>query len=101
MHPSLQTALISTLFLSVGCVPPATLRTTTSQAELQAPVLLISIDGFRPDYLDRGLTPTLATLAREGVRAEWMQPAFPSLTCPNHYTLVTGLTQELLMHVLL
>ena len=53
-------------------------------------VLLISIDGFRADYLDRGLTPTLSALAADGVRAA-MRPSFPSLTFPNHYTLVTGL----------
>ncbi len=55
-----------------------------------APVLLISIDGFRPDYLDRGLTPALSALARGGATGA-MRPAFPSLTFPNHYTLVTGL----------
>lgn len=54
-------------------------------------VILVSIDGFRPDYLDRGDTPTLAALAGAGVRAKSMQPAFPTLTFPNHYTLVTGL----------
>lgn len=54
------------------------------------PVILISLDGFRPDYLDRGLTPTLARLAREGVRAEALVPVFPTLTFPNHYTMVTG-----------
>src|SRR5579859_4360446 len=53
-------------------------------------VLLVSIDGFRPDYLDRGITPTLSALAAGGVRAA-MRPSFPSLTFPNHYTLVTGL----------
>jgi predicted AlkP superfamily pyrophosphatase or phosphodiesterase len=53
-------------------------------------VLLISIDGFRWDYLDRGLTPNLSRLAREGVRAEAMVPVFPTKTFPNHYTIVTG-----------
>ncbi len=57
-------------------------------------VLLISIDGFHPDYLDRGLTPTLQALADEGVRARWMTPSFPSKTFPNHYTLVTGLVPD-------
>ena len=52
--------------------------------------ILISLDGFRPDYLDRGQTPTLTRLANEGVRAS-MRPSFPSVTFPNHYTLVTGL----------
>jgi predicted AlkP superfamily pyrophosphatase or phosphodiesterase len=53
-------------------------------------VLLVSIDGFRWDYLDRGLTPNLSRLAREGVRAEALVPVFPTKTYPNHYTIVTG-----------
>lgn len=52
--------------------------------------ILISLDGFRPDYLDRGITPALSDLAEDGVRAS-MRPSFPSVTFPNHYTLVTGL----------
>ncbi len=51
--------------------------------------ILVSIDGFRPDYLDRGQTPALSRLAAEGVRGS-MRPSFPSVTFPNHYTLVTG-----------
>ena len=45
---------------------------------------------MRWDYLDRGLTPNLSRLAREGVRAEAMVPVFPTKTFPNHYTMVTG-----------
>jgi predicted AlkP superfamily pyrophosphatase or phosphodiesterase len=55
------------------------------------PLILISIDGFRADYLDRGVSPNLSALAAAGVRAERMIPSFPSVTFPNHYTLVTGL----------
>jgi predicted AlkP superfamily pyrophosphatase or phosphodiesterase len=51
--------------------------------------VLISIDGFRADYLDRGDTPTLSALAADGARAA-MRPSFPSLTFPNHYTVITG-----------
>lgn len=58
------------------------------------PLILISIDGFRANYLERGLTPTLDTLIAEGVRAEFMRPSFPSLTFPNHYTLITGLRPD-------
>lgn len=55
-----------------------------------APVtILVSIDGFRPDYLDRGVTPNLSALAAGGVSAA-MRPSFPSVTFPNHWTLVTG-----------
>lgn len=52
-------------------------------------VILVSFDGFRPDYLDRGVTPNLSRLAKNGVKAD-MRPAFPSKTFPNHWTLVTG-----------
>ena len=58
------------------------------------PLILISIDGFRADYLDRGVTPNLKALANGGVHAERMLPSFPSLTFPNHYTLVTGLVPD-------
>lgn len=53
-------------------------------------VILISIDGFHPDYLNRGVTPTLSALAADGASGP-MRPSFPSVTFPNHYTLVTGL----------
>ena len=53
-------------------------------------VILVSIDGFRRDYLDRGITPNLSRLAREGVQARAMIPVFPTLTFPNHYSIVTG-----------
>jgi len=62
--------------------------------ETRAPVtILISIDGFRPDYLDRGVTPVLSRLAAEGASAA-MRPSFPSKTYPNHWTLVTGLRPD-------
>jgi len=58
-------------------------------------VVLISIDGFRADYLDWYDAPTLEALASEGVHAnEGMLPVFPSLTFPNHYSIVTGLYPE-------
>ncbi len=57
------------------------------------PLILVSIDGFRADYLQRGRTPVLARLAAEGVTAS-MHPSFPSVTFPNHYTLVTGLRPD-------
>ena len=56
--------------------------------------ILVSIDGFRADYLQRGLTPVIAGLAADGVRATAMRPSYPSLTFPNHYTLVTGLRPD-------
>jgi len=59
--------------------------------DLKPTVILISLDGFRYDYLDKYSPPTLNALARNGVRAKWMIPSFPTKTFPNHYTLATGL----------
>lgn len=69
----------------------ATLAAPAVRAQ-ERPVILIGLDGFRADYLDRGVTPTLSRLAAEGARAEGgMKPSFPSVTFPNFYTLATGL----------
>jgi predicted AlkP superfamily pyrophosphatase or phosphodiesterase len=38
--------------------------------------------------------PHLWQLVERGVHAAWMTPSFPSLTFPNHYTLVTGLQPD-------
>ncbi len=78
--------------LVTGCatVPGDTRPAAVSASELREPVtILVSIDGFRPDYLDRGLTPTLSALAQRGVVAS-MRPSFPSKTFPNHWATVTG-----------
>jgi predicted AlkP superfamily pyrophosphatase or phosphodiesterase len=60
-----------------------------------APVLMISIDGLRPgDVLEaqsRGLRlPTLTGLAHEGAYATGVRNALPTVTYPNHTTLITG-----------
>lgn len=56
----------------------------------RAPVtILISIDGFRADYLDRGITPNLSRLAADGAHGK-LRPSFPTKTFPNHYAMVTG-----------
>ncbi|ODS95740.1 MAG: phosphodiesterase [Erythrobacter sp. SCN 62-14] len=51
--------------------------------------LLVSIDGFRPDYLERGFTPRLKALAKAGASGP-MRASFPTKTFPNHYAIVTG-----------
>lgn len=55
-----------------------------------APIILISMDGFRWDYMDRTDTPNMDYIANEGVRADAMIPVFPSYTFPNHLSLITG-----------
>lgn len=78
-------------------LPPADLPAppaAATVAENKPPVtILVSIDGFRSDYLDRGMTPNLSRLAATGVTGP-MRPSFPSKTYPNHWTLVTGLRPD-------
>lgn len=59
--------------------------------DLKPTVILISLDGFRYDYLDKYQPKTLNELAKNGVRAKWMIPSFPTKTFPNHYAVATGL----------
>ena len=53
--------------------------------------ILISFDGFRWDYPNRGITPTFEMISEKGSSALSLQPSFPSKTFPNHYSIVTGL----------
>jgi len=57
-------------------------------------VVLLSLDGFRHDYLDLYPTPAFQRLAREGVRADRMIPTFPTKTFPTHFSIATGLYSE-------
>ncbi len=59
--------------------------------DLKPTVILVSMDGFRYDYIDKFAPPTIQRLARDGVRARSMIPSFPTKTFPNHYTVATGL----------
>jgi len=73
----------------------ATAAPDASQSQQNVPkLLLISIDGLRADALDGQLTPNMQRLFQAGVRARWMTPSYPSLTFPNHYTIVTGLRPD-------
>jgi hypothetical protein len=53
-------------------------------------LLLISIDGFRWNFADLQDTPAIDRIAALGLKAEALQPVFPTLTFPNHYSIATG-----------
>lgn len=94
----LSLALAATLALT-SCASVPFDSATAGRVPVAAPattpkLLLVSIDGLRADMLDRGITPNLSRLVDGGVRARWMTPSYPSLTFPNHYTIVTGLRPD-------
>ncbi len=87
-----RSAVLATVLVLAGCrtvAPPATAPPGASHD--YAPLVLVSLDGFRYDYRGRTPTPALDRIAREGVSAGRLVPVFPTLTFPNHYSLVTGL----------
>jgi predicted AlkP superfamily pyrophosphatase or phosphodiesterase len=64
-------------------------------AQHQHYLVLVSLDGFRWDYARRENASHLLALGKRGVWApEGMMPSYPSLTFPNHFTIVTGLYPE-------
>jgi predicted AlkP superfamily pyrophosphatase or phosphodiesterase len=64
-------------------------------AQGQHYLVLVSLDGFRWDYARRDNAAHLLAIGKAGVWApQGMLPSYPSLTFPNHYTLVTGLYPE-------
>lgn len=87
--------LICALFLAsvngVALLSPPTTSLNNGTHPFKPTVIMISLDGFRSDYLDLGLTPNLKRIVDEGSRAKYMIPSFPTITFPNHYTLATGL----------
>ncbi|WP_299672052.1 alkaline phosphatase family protein [uncultured Polaribacter sp.] len=55
-------------------------------------VILISVDGFRPNFYleEQWPTPNLKTMVKEGVHAQGVRGVFPSVTYPSHTTIITG-----------
>lgn len=63
-----------------------------SEEAMQKPyVIMISTDGFRYDYAKKYNAENLLKLSNQGVQAKAMLPSYPSITFPNHWTLITGL----------
>lgn len=88
--------VLSMALLLTACAsrPPASDATTQIETRTSRVVLLVSIDGLPASMLGSGALPTLDRVAAEGARAEWMNASYPTLTFPNHYTLVTGLRPD-------
>ncbi|WEK68318.1 MAG: ectonucleotide pyrophosphatase/phosphodiesterase [Candidatus Chryseobacterium colombiense] len=66
-------------------------RYNSAEAQTKPYVIMISTDGFRYDYAKKYNAENLLKLSNEGVQAKAMIPSYPSITFPNHWTLITGL----------
>jgi hypothetical protein len=87
-------ALAGGAALAAACAraPRGVTAAAPAVADTAGPIVVVlSFDGFGQAYLRRGIAlPNLERLAARGVRARALRPSFPSLTFPNHFTMVTG-----------
>lgn len=70
---------------SINCLPVT---------EEKPALLIISYDGFRNEYFERSVTPTMNKLRADGTSTEYMTNVFATKTFPNHHSIVTGVYAE-------
>ncbi|KMQ67069.1 phosphodiesterase [Chryseobacterium sp. FH2] len=84
-----------TVFAQNGSIDTAQIiipnRYNSVEAQTKPYVIMISADGFRYDYAKKYNAENLLKFSNGGVQAKAMIPSYPSITFPNHWTLVTGL----------
>lgn len=95
----ISSALIALFLIAITCASQSTSSIIEVPNPPNAPtqqakhyVVLVSLDGFRYDYAVKyGAKNLLAMAARGASAPDGMIPSYPSLTFPNHYSIVTGL----------
>jgi predicted AlkP superfamily pyrophosphatase or phosphodiesterase len=83
------------LYLSALCIALAANLGLAQDAHSHQPVLLISIDGMRPDYVTHAeehhlRIPALLHILASGTHADGVNGVLPTITYPSHTTLITG-----------
>jgi arylsulfatase A-like enzyme len=89
--------LLSCGLVAAACAPHYVRSAPLDTARLLAPgpaltrnVVLVSIDGLRPDAIDRFAAPTLQRLMREGSYSLSARTILPSKTLPSHTSMLSG-----------
>jgi Type I phosphodiesterase / nucleotide pyrophosphatase len=76
---------------AVACTPPPSARVgATTSASSRPYVVVVSLDAFRHDFIERYRPASIERLASRGIAARALIPPFPSKTFPSHYTIATG-----------
>src|SRR5215467_13508598 len=94
MNPNLRGRISLTLALVIACISLG-LSTAEAQQNGQPLLVMISVDGMRPDYVTKAdahkaKIPNLRRFLKEGAFADGVQGVVPTGTYPSHTTLVTG-----------
>ena len=80
------------LFLALALLAACSSAQPNAPGQSTKPYLvLVSFDGFRWDYASLTETPAMDRMARNGLKAEALQPAFPTVTFPNHFSIASGM----------
>jgi predicted AlkP superfamily pyrophosphatase or phosphodiesterase len=65
-------------------------RRNSPEQQRKPYLILISADGFRYDLVEKYHAEHLLAFRDQGVKADFLQACYPSLTFPNHYSIITG-----------
>ncbi len=87
--------LITSLFFATSSFSQQSFKVShqhkNSARAQQAPyILLISLDGFRWDYVEKYQPAFLSQWIKDSARLTALRPSFPTKTFPNHLSIVTG-----------
>lgn len=83
-------ALMAVLLLAALLFVIINDKTVNSSKLGPTPTVLISIDGFRHDYLTKYQPSQLIEIAKKGLTVEHFLPIYPSKSFPNHLSIITG-----------
>ena len=97
-----RTIILSLIFLiviitTISCnrktytIVDSAVTTNSKVSEKKPYLILISLDGFRWDYVEKYKPPHLIKFIKNGINSESLIPSFPTKTFPNHYTIATGM----------
>ena len=89
LHNKKVSNLIGLIFVTIICCCANPNENKYSYDNYE-PIILISIDGFRWDYIDLADTPNFDSIIKTGVKTKGLIPVFPTKTFPNHLSIVTG-----------
>ena len=81
------------LYYSIGWTNEVPVKTSSRR-----PLIMVSFDGMRADKFDEFVRENPSCnfnrIIKNGLKADYMIPSFPSKTFPNHYTIATGVYPE-------
>ncbi|XP_029455034.1 ectonucleotide pyrophosphatase/phosphodiesterase family member 7 isoform X2 [Rhinatrema bivittatum] len=83
-------AKMPAVLLLVAVLLPLVTTAPFQQRSATTKLLLVSFDGFRWNYEIDVDMPNLDAMAKDGVKARYLSPAFITITSPCHFTLLTG-----------